>query len=179
MWVATLAMADIIFSVVVIATNPYFTALFNYPILVEYFVLNYFISLSTFLFVGINLDRAVLIKRHYAASKDGKYTFLKKTLACIMPSFLPPLPYLFDTTLQECRKASPEDWCWPPIDNVGYSCELFPAYSSIAGFLNVLEPVHWISVPHCYHFDCVGDHLLRASEIYGVFSTPMSELPRE
>ena len=86
---------------------------------IEYFLFNYLLSVSNCLFVGINVDRAIGIKKPFTVAHGGTKTVLKKIVACWIPACLPPLPYLFDTAIEECRENTPEEWCFPPRENVG------------------------------------------------------------
>ena len=105
-------------AVTVIVLNPYISNIYQFAVGKALFFLEQCVYFSSYLFVGMNLDRAVAIAKPFYASNQAKETILIKILASFMASLLPATPYLFDTSIQDRKVKTPEKTCWPPTENV-------------------------------------------------------------
>ena len=115
--IPALTVSDIILAIVVTVVNPQISIIYQFDIRYMFFFGSQYTSFSSYLFVGVNLDRAVAIKKPFFASKQGTKTILLKILICFKASFVPSVPYLFNQTIIECKMRHPGKSCWPPTDN--------------------------------------------------------------
>ena len=113
-----MAVSDIILAIAVIVLNPQTSIIYQYDIQQDCFWTSFFITISSYLLVGMNLDRALAIKKPFNAANQSNEKTVMKILVCCFLAFIPGGPYLFDDTVTKCKIENPEKWCWPPIDNV-------------------------------------------------------------
>eukprot|EP00092_Neocalanus_flemingeri_P010220 GFUD01011011.1.p1 GENE.GFUD01011011.1~~GFUD01011011.1.p1 ORF type:complete len:302 (+),score=26.28 GFUD01011011.1:39-944(+) len=102
MWVVSLAFADILFAITAIVTN----VLQIYDYRTSYLsggFETYTMAVSSFTFIGMNLDRTFSIKKPLQSYGQTDCSFYKKILATWVLALLPALPYLWDTTMPWCE----------------------------------------------------------------------------
>ena len=165
-WVSALAVSDIVLAIVVIILNPQVTLIYQFDIQQKYFWLTFFITTSSYLLVGMNLDRAIAIKNILYSSQQSNKTITLKLLVCCLLAFAPGAPYLFNETLTKCKIKNPEDYCWPPSDSVMIISDLLTnmlivVFSELPDFL---EPSHRVSNSHWYNIDSLVCYIHGASE---------------
>ena len=126
MWIVSLACSDIMFTMTTFLSHTlgqmnykYYNDddhKFNYNF--SLFFMVYIGATSWYVFLGLNIDRAYAIKYPLRTLSKSRKSNLKAIMFCWVLALLPPLPYIWDTTLSVCAEHC--DSCWVPVDNVSF-----------------------------------------------------------
>ena len=116
MWIVSMAVSDIMFAITLFftTTGTVVHYKFNYNYMLAWMV--YIGGVSYYSVLGLNLDRAYIVKYPFQANSRSKKTLRLAIMTCwLSPAFL-ALLYAFETTLSECSKHCHA--CWVAVDNV-------------------------------------------------------------